>query len=102
VWWKAQVRARDECARLAARPIVMVQAAATVVAAAASVVLAPAAAAWVRAGLGSLGAEAWSSLPADISLAWLLSTAAYTTLPLLAVGAWVVLAPVVVYLALDD
>ena len=39
---------------------------------------------------------------ADVSFAWILSAAAYTTLPLLAVGIWVVLAPVVVYLALDE
>jgi hypothetical protein len=102
VWWKAQVRAREESARLATRPIVLVQGAATITAAAASVALAPAAAAWIRAGLESLGAGGWSSIPSDISLSWLLSAAAYTTLPLLAAGAWIVLAPVVVYLALDD
>ena len=36
------------------------------------------------------------------SFSWILSAAAYTTLPLLAVGVSVVLAPVVVYLALDE
>jgi hypothetical protein len=101
VWWKAQVRAREDSARLALRPIVLVQTAATMTAAAASLALAPAAAAWVRNGLTSLGGG-WSSVPESLGLSWVLSAAAYTTLPLLAVGAWVVLAPVVVYLALDE
>jgi hypothetical protein len=102
VWWKAQVRAREESTRLALRPIVLVQAVATIAAGAVSIALAPAAAAWVTAVLGAVGAGGWSSVPGSFSLAWLLSAAAYTTLPILAVGAWIVLAPVVVYLALDD
>lgn len=102
VWWKAQIRAREEAARMAARPIVLVQAAATICAAIAAILLAPAASVWVRSLVTSLGASAWWSLPGDISFAWVLSTAAYTTLPLVAVGLWIVLAPVVVYLALDE
>ena len=102
VWWKAQVRAREEAARLAARPIVLVQAIATMCAAIASILVAPAASAWVRSLITSLGAAEWWSLPSDVSFSWILSAAAYTTLPLLAVGIWIVLAPVVVYLALDE
>ena len=102
VWWKAQIRAREEAARVAARPIVLVQGAATICAAAASLAVAPAASAWVRESIAALGATGWWSLPRDVSLSWILGAAAYTTLPLLAVGIWIVLAPVVVYLALDE
>ena len=102
VWWKAQIRAREEAERIAARPIALVQMVATICAAVASLVVAPAASAWVRSLVTSLGASDWWSLPSDVSFAWILSAAAYTTLPLLAVGIWIVLAPVVVYLALDE
>ncbi|MGH9371692.1 MAG: hypothetical protein ACRD15_09195 [Vicinamibacterales bacterium] len=102
VWWRAQIRAREESARMAARPIAVVQAAATVCAAAVSIAAAPAASTWIRDAIAAFGATGWWSVPRDVTLAWILSTAAYTTLPLLAVGVWVVLAPVVVYLALDE
>ena len=102
VWWRAQIRAREESARLAARPLALVQAAATLCVAAVSVAAAPAASSWVRALVKGVGATDWWALPSDMSFAWIVSTAAYTTLPVLAVGLWVVLAPVVVYLALDE
>jgi predicted anti-sigma-YlaC factor YlaD len=103
VWWRAQIRAREEAARIAARPIALVQALATVCVAIASLAVAPAASAWLRGLITSLGAADWWSLPAtDISFAWVVSAAAYITLPLLIVGIWIVLAPVVVYLALDE
>jgi hypothetical protein len=102
VWWKAQIRAREEANRIAARPIVLVQAVATVCAAVASLAVAPAASAWVRSMITALGAAEWWTLPSDVSFSWIVSAAAYTTLPLLAVGVWIVLAPVVVYLALDE
>jgi hypothetical protein len=38
----------------------------------------------------------------DVGFPWLFGAAFYTTLPLIAAGVWVVLAPVVVYLALDE
>jgi hypothetical protein len=102
VWWKAQVRAREEAARLAARPILLIQIVATVCAAAASLALAPAASSWMRELLATFGATGWSALPPDLSVSWILGAAAYVTLPLLAVGVWIVVAPVVVYLALDE
>lgn len=102
VWWRAQVRAREEAARLAARPILIVQVIATVCVFVASAALAPAASSWMRGWIGTLGAPGWWSLPQDLSLSWMLGTAAYMTLPLLAVGLWLVLAPVVVFLVLDD
>jgi hypothetical protein len=102
VWWRAQIRAREESARLASRPIALVQAAAPVCVAAVSIAAAPSAAAWVRQAVASLGAASGWSAPGDVSLSWVLGAAAYTTLPLLTVGVWIVLAPVVVYLALDE
>ena len=102
VWWRAQIRAREEAARIAARPLLIVQAVATIVAAMVAIALAPAASTWVRGSLAALGAAEFWALPRDVSFSWILSAAAYTTLPLIAVGVWVVLAPVVVYLALDE
>jgi hypothetical protein len=102
VWWRAQIRAREESARLAARPIAVVQAVATICVAVVSLAAAPTASTWVRQVITALGATTWWSMPADVSVSWVLGAAAYTTLPLLAVGMWLVLAPVVVYLALDE
>lgn len=102
VWWRAQIRAREEAARLAIRPIAVVQAVATICVFAASIALAPAASGWLREWIGTQVVSGWWSLPQDVSLSWILGTAAYMTVPLLAVGLWLVLAPVVVYLALDE
>ena len=102
VWWKAQIRAREEAAQLAARPIVFVQAVATICAAIAAIALAPTASAWARELVVAAAAAGWWASPKDVGLGWILGAAAYTTVPLLAVGIWVVLAPVVVYLALDE
>jgi hypothetical protein len=102
VWWRAQIRAREESARLAARPIALVQAVATACVAGVSIAAAPAVSGWVREMIATFGAGTWWASPGDLSLSWMLGAAAYTTLPLLAVGMWIVVAPVVVYLALDD
>lgn len=102
IWWRSQIRAREESARLAARPIAIVQAVATICVAAISLAAAPTASTWVRQMIAALGATTWWSLPGDVSMSWIVGAAAYTTLPLLAVGMWIVLAPVVVYLALDE
>ena len=87
---------------MAARPLLIVQTVATVVAAVVAIGLAPAASGWIRGSLATLGATEFWTMPRDVNLSWILSAAAYTTLPLVAVGVWVVLAPVVVYLALDE
>lgn len=98
VWWRAQLRARDEAARVAVRPIVAVQMLAALAVFLVSAALAPAATAWLRSWLGT----DWWSIPENLSLTWMLGTAAYMTLPLLAVGLWLVLAPVIVFLTLED
>lgn len=83
VWWRAQVRARAEAQRAAARPIFVAQA----VAAAALVGLVVAVISWLwpklTAGASLLHA---AGAPADLgAVAWL------------AIGAWVILAPVALY-----
>ena len=102
VWWRSQIRAREEAARVALRPLLIVQVIATICAAAGAIALAPAASQGIRAALAAIGASEWLALPRDVSFSWLLGAAAYTTLPLIAACVWVVLAPVVVYLALDE
>ena len=102
VWWRAQIRAREEAARIALRPLVVVQIIATICAAFGAIALAPTASTGIRASLAALGGTEWLTLRSDVNFSWLLGAAAYTTLPLIAAAVWVVLAPVVVYLALDD
>ena len=83
VWWRAQVRARAEAQRAAARPLFIAQA----VAAAALLGLLAAVVSWLWPKVASAGA--WlhtASGPAELgAIAWL------------AIGAWVVLAPVALY-----
>ena len=102
IWWRSQIRAREEAAWIAVRPMIVFQIAATASAAVLAILVAPSASAWVRQAIGALGLPDWWLLPRDFSLSWLLQTTAYTTLPLIAACIWVVLAPVLVYLALDD
>ena len=102
VWWRSQVRAREEAARIALRPLVAFQVAATIAAALLAIWIAPSASAWVRQSISAFGAADLWSMPHDFSVSWILRTTAYTTVPLIAAGVWVVLAPVLVYLALDD
>jgi hypothetical protein len=87
VWWRAQMRARQEAARAAARPIVFTQA----LAAAALIGLLVS-----LAGRFSLQVSTWnwarfSTLPSEIPI-----------IPVvLGLGCWLVLAPVALYLALS-
>lgn len=102
VWWRAQVRAREQAARVALRPIALAHAASIVGVAALLLVLFPPASASVRDAVDALMAADWWSLPA-VTLSRLSSAAAGVTLPLLAIAIWVVVAPVViVYLAIQD
>jgi hypothetical protein len=91
VWWRAQLRARQHNAEAAGRPISYVQAAAAVLAAGL---------------LFMLGGLVWPSLRESVAWIDLISQVADTGrfwLPLaLVVGAWLVLAPVVLLFALSD
>ena len=83
VWWRAQVRARAEAQRAAARPIFIAQA----VAAAAFVGLIAAVMSWLWPKLPAAGSLLHAAGgPADLgAVAWL------------AIAAWVILAPVALY-----
>jgi hypothetical protein len=102
VWWRAQVRAREEAARAAARPIALVQAIGAAGLGAAAFVLIPLALPWMAASVTTAATfAAWLAPRAlDVSRAFALATG--STTPLLALGAWVVLAPLLLYVALAD
>jgi hypothetical protein len=102
VWWRAQLRARQEAERAASRPIAIVQA----VACACALALVAAAALWVRPALpnmrdwvhdlgGSVMADATSLTNAVIVSPW-------GVLPWIALAMFVLLAPVAIYLAVSD
>ena len=102
VWWTAQVRAREEAARAAARPIAFVQgiAASCAVWLAVSVLRAlplrmPAAPDW-RGWLADVSATVQVSLPDTVTLA---SIPSGVGLLLLVLGAWLVFAPLAIYFA---
>jgi hypothetical protein len=106
VWWRAQVRAREEAARAAARPVAFMQGVA------ASLAL------WI--GIAVLRALPWPSMPnwrgwldglvSSIPFTVPSFSTLATALPgnglLLALaivlGAWLLLAPVAIYLAVND
>ena len=102
VWWRAQMRARHEAARAASRPITVVQA----IACACALTLVAAAAFWARPGLS--GWEDWFRQLGG----WVGSGAAELThvgslspgglLPWIVLAVWLVLAPVAIYLAVND
>ena len=83
VWWRAQMRAREDAARAAARPILLTQALA------------------VAAAIGLIISLAGRfTLPA---LSWTIASPMSVELPLrpiaIAAGCWLVLAPLALYLA---
>jgi hypothetical protein len=92
VWWRAELRARHEAARLAQRPMLAVQVVAAVVVLAALVT-----------GVRSLVPDVWAWLARAASVA---RTGGFATIePLtlalvLAVALWLVLGPIAVYMVL--
>lgn len=96
VWWRAQARARAEAARQAARPIAVMQALGLAGAAALVSLLIGGIAVWVWTR-----AEWLQALPAADPVA--LDAMGFAIRgTLLAVGFWLVLAPVAVYLAASE
>lgn len=92
VWWRAELRARHEAARLAQRPVIAVQVVAAVVFAAA-----------VATGLRSLAPDAWGWLVRTAGAARLDGFGAmdtWTVALVLSVGLWLVLGPVAIYMVL--
>jgi hypothetical protein len=92
VWWRAELRARHEAARLAQRPVLAVQVVAAVVVLAALVT-----------GIRSLAPDvwAWTSRTASVARGSADGTIDTLTLALiLAVGLWLVLGPIAVYMVI--
>jgi hypothetical protein len=100
VWWRAQLRARSEAAQAAARPMAIVQGLAAVVAIAALVA--------VAMGMGGVMASAASGLSAGAAALVArvplgLESASFVLRgSLLAIGIWIALIPVAVWLAADE
>lgn len=101
VWWRAQLRAREEAARAAARPIAFIQGVAASVALWLVVVLA-------RAIPGSwvIAAKEWAAgLVPHVTFTVPQLAQAAAAVPvgiLLLAGAWLLLAPVAIYFAVSD
>jgi len=90
VWWRAELRARHEAARLAQRPVLAVQVVAAVVVLAALVT-----------GARSVAPDAWAWFARTASGARSVSFATLEPLTLalvLAVGLWLILGPIAVYM----
>ena len=103
VWWRAQIRAREEAAAAAARPIAVTQAVAVATLIAAAVALAPVALPSVGVvASGILAAAAWLAPRAEaVSGAFTLVTG--FALPILPFAvASVLLAPILLYYALTE
>jgi len=104
MWWRAQMRARQEAAREAARPITVAQVVAAVTLVAVTVGALIALSPWFAVVLGGWMAdvEITASLAAlgapsgMLTQGWVLSAVA------IGLGVWLVLAPVAIYLAVAD
>ena len=103
VWWRAQVRARDEASRRAARPIAVVQGAAVSLLIAAALALLPLA--WPLLGTAAASAtelSAWfTPRAAAVSSAFTLVTGSAAPVLPFAVAS-VLLAPILLYYALTE
>ena len=91
VWWRAQLRARREGAETAGRPITYVQVFAGSVAAGLLFMLGGLLWPWLRASVGVI--DSFASL-AELGRPWVPFA--------LAVGGWLILAPLLLVLALSD
>ena len=101
VWWRAQIRAREEAAAAAARPIAVAQIVAVACLLAAAVALAPLALSAIKAtALSAASVAAWFAPRADaVSSAFALVTG--MTFPILPfAAASILLAPILLYYVL--
>jgi hypothetical protein len=102
VWWRAELRARQEAARVAARPMTLVQGVAAACAVAALLTLIGALVPWARAEMVAvvdavrMGAFVSRTSPAGSSMVLMLFSPGGLPV-LLALGAWLLLAPVALY-----
>jgi hypothetical protein len=102
VWWRAQIRAREEAARAVARPIALVQGLAVVCLAAVALLLLTIALPWFRTSATLAGTVVAWITPRAVDIAHAFALATGSASPLLLLGAWLVLAPVVLYFALVE
>jgi hypothetical protein len=101
VWWRAERRARQEAARKAARPMTFVQVVAGACGAGAALTMGGLMSSWVRSTLSGFVDAAWLHVPAVDTTALTGVLTQSGSVLLLAVGAWVVLVPVALYVALS-
>ena len=87
VWWRAELRARHEAARLAQRPMIAVQIVAAVVCLAALVT-----------GVRGFAPEVWAWLSGTVGTAWKAPQDAWTLVVLVSVGFWLILAPLALWM----
>jgi hypothetical protein len=99
VWWRAQMRARQEAARVAARPISVVQGIAAVAAMVLAVALIMNFAPLVASALSLPEVPALPTLP---SLSSLVPTTVLGLLIVGAIGIWLLLGPIAIYFAVSD
>ena len=100
MWWRAQVRARTEAARLASRPITVVQGISAATAVGVMLALSTFAEAPVIGAAQSFTGQVWSWIPRLAVNAEVAGHVLRATI--LGVGVWLVLLPVAVYLASDE
>jgi hypothetical protein len=100
MWWRAQMRARRETAREAARPITVAQVVGSLAAICLTVALAALLSPWVRSWMAGLSGADALELPRLNVSATLLSQGWW--LPLLAIGIWVLIAPVAIYFVVRE
>ena len=103
VWWRAQIRARDEAARVAARPIVVAQAIAVACLIAATLALMPFALPSVRSAAALVTDFAAWLTPRAAAVSSAVTLVTGTALPILPFAvASVLLAPILLYYALTE
>jgi hypothetical protein len=103
MWWRAQMRARQEAAREAARPINVAQVVALVSVAALTVVSLVALSPWLGGLVGGLFGGWLSGIreAASFEMAAIQAPSALL-IPALMIGVWLVLAPVAIYFAVAE
>jgi hypothetical protein len=102
VWWRAQMRAREEAARVAGRPIALVEGVALVALAITAFALTPAALEWLLSAAVTIRSGISWITPRAVEVSQAFALATGSSVPLLVLSAWAVLAPLVLYLALVD
>ncbi len=100
VWWRAELRARNEAARSVQRPMTIVQALAAACTIAAFLALVSLAAPSIAGWIARFAGDASASKADLVAISGFV--AQWSSLLALAAGAWLVLAPVAVYLLLRD